>query len=101
MVDFDSTSAIEALAADIGENIYIDVAKWHLYLADAHLHTAVAEKVAPLLEKGTLSLEAVQKILSEIQVPLGGGKLTVSLADLVPATGQQSLLQLLQDLQEQ
>ncbi|MFM7450504.1 MAG: DUF3181 family protein, partial [Leptolyngbyaceae cyanobacterium] len=33
-----STSAdVEALAAEIGENIYIDIAKWHLYLSDAHL----------------------------------------------------------------
>jgi len=54
-----STQDIEALAAKIGENVYIDVAKWHLYLNDAHLHTTVAEKVYPLLEDDSLSEDAV------------------------------------------
>ncbi|MGL6338716.1 MAG: DUF3181 family protein, partial [Waterburya sp.] len=36
-----TTQEIEALAAQIGENVYIDIAKWHLYLNDAHLHTLV------------------------------------------------------------
>ncbi|NET47260.1 MAG: DUF3181 family protein, partial [Merismopedia sp. SIO2A8] len=44
-----TTEAIEALAAEIGENIYIDVAKWHLYLRDAHLHTAIAEQIYPMV----------------------------------------------------
>ena len=46
------TRNIEKLAAEIGENIYIDVAKWHLYLAEAHLHTQLAEQLYPLLEGG-------------------------------------------------
>jgi hypothetical protein len=45
MANSQITQAVEALAAEIGENIYVDVAKWHLYLSDAHLHTTVAEKV--------------------------------------------------------
>ncbi|MFM6515410.1 MAG: DUF3181 family protein, partial [Microcystis panniformis] len=34
-----TTQDIENLAAQIGDNIYIDVAKWHLYLREAHLHS--------------------------------------------------------------
>jgi Protein of unknown function (DUF3181). len=40
-----TTQAIESLAAEIGENVYIDIAKWHLYLSDAHLHTVVAQQL--------------------------------------------------------
>jgi hypothetical protein len=36
-----TAEAIERFAAEIGEQVYIDVAKWHLYLKDAHLHTAL------------------------------------------------------------
>jgi hypothetical protein len=49
MAKTNTTEAIEALAAEIGENIYIDVAKWHLYLREAHLHTTLAEQLYPLL----------------------------------------------------
>ena len=46
---------IEELAAEIGDKVYIDVAKWHLYLQDAKLHTLVAEQVYPLLTGGLTS----------------------------------------------
>jgi uncharacterized protein YbjT (DUF2867 family) len=94
-----STEAIEKLAAEIGENIYIDVAKWHLYLADAHLHTAVAERVYPLLEDRAISETAVVQILREIPVKIGGGKLEVSLADLLPMQSQVHLIDLLEEYQ--
>lgn len=94
-----STEAIENLAAEIGENIYIDVAKWHLYLSDAHLHTTVAERVYPLLEDKAVSEKAVMKILQEISVKLGGGKLEVSLADLLPMQSQVHLIDLLEEYQ--
>lgn len=93
-----TTQAIEGLAAEIGEQIYIDVAKWHLYLAEAHLHTTVAEQVHPLLDDG-LSSSAIAAILQNISVPLGGGKLNVSLADLIPESSQANLLTLLEEYQ--
>jgi hypothetical protein len=95
-----STEVIENLAAEIGENIYIDVAKWHLYLSDAHLHTTVAEQVYPLLEDKAVSEKAVMKILREIPVKLGGGKLEVSLADLLPMQSQVHLIDLLEEYQQ-
>ncbi len=95
-----STQELEALAAQIGENIYIDVAKWHLYLRDAHLHTVVAEKVYPLLERNALNEDAVTTILQEIPVKLGGGKTELALADLLPMQCLVNLLDLLEDYQK-
>ncbi len=92
-----STQQIEALAAEIGENIYIDVAKWHLYLAEAHLHTILAEKLYPLLEDDQLEEDGVVAILQEIPVKLGGGKKTLPLLDLLPMQCQVNLLDLLEE----
>jgi hypothetical protein len=93
------TEAIERLAAEIGENVYIDIAKWHLYLRDAHLHTAVAEKLYPLLTNNSLDEAAVLQILEGIPVKLGGGKREVPLADLIPTAGQVNLMDLLEEYQ--
>ena len=95
-----STQDIEALAAQIGENIYIDVAKWHLYLNDAHLHTVVAEKVYPMLEDKSLSEDGVMSILQGIPVKLGGGKTELSLDKLLPMQCKMSLLDLLEEYQK-
>jgi hypothetical protein len=88
---------IEALAAEIGENIYIDIAKWHLYLSDAHLHTVLAEKLYPLLEDDAVNESAVTKILQDIPVKLGGGKKELPLVDLLPMQCQVSLMDLLEE----
>jgi hypothetical protein len=95
-----SIPEIEALAAEIGENIYIDVAKWHLYLSQAQLHTPLAEKFYPLLEEESVSEEAVLKILRATPVVLGGGKIEISLADLLPTKCQVALLDLLEEFQK-
>ena len=95
-----TTPEIEALAAKIGENIYIDVAKWHLYLNDAHLHTVVAEKIYPILEDDSLSENAVTSILESIPVKLGGGKTELSLSELLPMQCQMTLIDLLEEYQK-
>ena len=94
-----STADIEALAAQIGENVYIDVAKWHLYLSDAHLHTVVAEKAYPLLESDSLSEDAITDILRSISVKLGGGNKELPLLDLLPMQSKVNLLDLLEEYQ--
>ena len=38
------------LAAEIGENIYMDIAKWHLRLDDAHLHKTSGRTTLPHAE---------------------------------------------------
>ena len=96
-----STQDIEALAAKIGENVYIDVAKWHLYLNDAHLHTVVAEKIYPVLEDNSLNEDSVMKVLQGITVKLGGGKTELSLDKLMPMQCQMTLVDLLEEYQKE
>jgi hypothetical protein len=95
-----STPEIEALAAQIGENVYIDVAKWHLYLSDAHVHTTIAEKVYPLLESNSLNEDAVTDILRGIPIKLGGGNRELPLLDLLPMQSKVNLLDLLEEYQK-
>lgn len=95
-----NTEAIEALAAEIGENIYIDVAKWHLYLSDAHLHTILAERLYPILLNNALNEDEVLATLREISVKLGGGRTELPLLDLLPVQCQVNLLDLLEDYQQ-
>ncbi|WP_030007353.1 DUF3181 family protein [Picosynechococcus sp. NKBG042902] len=95
-----STIQIEKLAAEIGENIYIDVSGWHLYLTDAHLHTTVAEKIFPAIEDRAVDEAKVMDVLRSIQVPLGGKQAFVTLAQLIPTAGQGDLLKLLEDYQD-
>lgn len=99
MATANTSEAIEALAAEIGENIYIDVAKWHLYLREAHLHTVLAEQLYPLLTSGTVEEDRVVRILQNIPVKLGGGKREVPLADLLPMQCQVNLMDLLEEYQ--
>ncbi len=99
MAKTNTTEAIEALAAEIGENVYIDVAKWHLYLSDAHLATVVAERVYPLLTNNTLDESKVVQILEDIQVQLGAGKRQVPLIDLLPTSCQVNLMDILEEYQ--
>jgi hypothetical protein len=96
---YTSSEAIEKLAAAIGENVYIDVAKWHLYLRDAHLHTLLAEQFYPLLTKGMPSEDEVLGLLQKTSVKLGGGKLEVPLADLLPMQSQVHLMDVLEEFQ--
>ena len=91
-----SSRQIEELAAEIGQEVYIDVAKWHLYLADAKLHTVVAEKVMPLVEDGTVTEDTVTEALQQIPVKLGGGRTELSLFDLLPMQGILTLLDVLE-----
>ncbi len=101
MANSNTTQEIEALAAEIGDKIYIDVAKWHLYLSDAHLHTTVAEQVYPLLENKSLSEEQVKNILQRISVPIGEGRSELPLFSLLPRQALTDLMELLEKSQKQ
>jgi hypothetical protein len=95
-----SSTDREALTAEIGKNIYIDVAKWHLYLAEAHLDTALAERLTPLLFEANIDEQQVMQVLSAMLVPLGGGKRELPLSDLMPMQSQVNLIDLLEDFQK-
>jgi hypothetical protein len=99
MASANSTERVEALAAEIGENIYIDIAKWHLYLGDAKLHTVLAEKLLPMVVDNTISEDSVIKVLQDIPIKLGGGRRTLPLADLLPMQCQVNLIDLLEEHQ--
>ena len=99
MSDASTARAMEALAAAIGDKVYLDVAKWHLYLGDAKLHTPLAEKLYPLMIKDDVTEASVANILSSMSVALGGGQKTVTLADLIPAAGKADLLEAIADYQ--
>ncbi len=101
MASPNTTEAIEHLAARIGETVYIDVAKWHLYLSDAKLHTTVAERLFPLCAEGQLDEDRVLEILRGLTVKLGGGKRELPLADLLPMQCQVDLMDLLEDYQRE
>ena len=90
---------IEDLAADIGKDVYIDVAKWHLYLSDAHLHTTIAEKMATLIEDDDISDGSVQAVLKQISIQLGGGKKELPLIDLIPMQALVALMDILEEHQ--
>lgn len=99
MSDAATARAIESLAAAIGDKVYIDVAKWHLYLGDAKLHTPLAEKLYSLVVADKVTDAAVADALASTSVALGGGQKTVTLADLIPAAGKANLLEAIADYQ--
>lgn len=99
MATKNSSETVEALASEIGDNVYIDIAKWHLYLRDAHLHTIVAEKLYPLVTKQSANESNVLEALKSISVKLGGGKREIPLLDLIPSDGQVNLMDILEEFQ--
>jgi hypothetical protein len=101
MAKTNTTELLEALAAEIGENVYIDIAKWHLYLSDAKLHTAVAEQLYPLITTNSVTEDQVIKVLESIHVKIGGGKKELSLIDLLPLQCQVNLVDILEKYQRE
>ncbi|MCF2971558.1 DUF3181 family protein [Synechococcus sp. Nb3U1] len=97
MVTMPSNAELEQLAATIGAEVYIDVARWHLYLRDAHLHTLLAEQLAPQVMTGKVDEAAVTQVLQGIPVKLGGGRKELPLADLLPMQSLLNLLDVLED----
>jgi hypothetical protein len=93
-----NSERIEQLAAAIAEDVYIDIAKWHLYLNDAHLHRPLAEKFYPMLINGITSGD-VSKVLRETAIAIGGGKREIPLIDLISSSCQQRLLTILEEFE--
>jgi hypothetical protein len=93
-----TSERIEQLAAAIAEDVYIDIAKWHLYLNDAHLHRPLAEKFYPMILAGIRAAD-VSKVLNETKIAIGGGKITIALSDLIPNACQNRLLTILEEFE--
>lgn len=94
-----TTEVIEELAAEIGENVYLDIAKWHLFLSNAHLHTLLAEQLYPILSAKSLDEDRVLHILQSIPVKIGSGKKEVPLIDFMPMQCQVTLMDILEKYQ--
>ncbi|HLO84737.1 MAG TPA: DUF3181 family protein [Nostocaceae cyanobacterium] len=101
MVRTNTTEILEALASDIGENVYIDISKWHLYLADAKLHTIVAEQLYPLITSKSVNEDRVIQVLESIPVKIGGGRRELALIDLLPLQCQVNLVDILEKYQRE
>ncbi|MUG95920.1 DUF3181 family protein [Scytonema sp. UIC 10036] len=102
MAKANTTELLEALAAEIGDNVYIDIAKWHLYLSNAKLHTVVAEKVYPLITaKKPVEENDVIQVLESIPVKIGGGRRELPLIDLLPLQCQVNLVDILEKYQRE
>ena len=101
MAQPNTSELMEAIAADIGENVYLDIAKWHLYLSDAHLHTVVAEQLYPIITSNSLDEDRVLSILQAIPVKIGGGKREIPLVDLLPMQCQVNLMDIVEKYQRQ
>ncbi len=93
-----TSERVEQLAAAIAEEVYIDIAKWHLYLNDAHLHRPLAEKFYPLLPNGITSAD-VAKVLNGTMIAIGGGKHEIPLSDFIPNSCQNRLLSILEEFE--
>lgn len=96
-----NSEAIESLAAEIGENIYMDIANWHLYLGDAKFHTVLAEQIYPMLSDGVPPSDRVTEMLQGISVKLGEGKRELPLTDLLPRQCQSRLMEVLEEFQRE
>lgn len=94
-----TTEVIEAMASEIGENVYMDIAKWHLYLSDAHLHTQLAEQLYPILTAKSLDEDRVLHILQSIPIKIGAGKKEVPLLEFLPMQCQVNLMDILEKYQ--
>ena len=101
MAQPNTSELMEAIAADIGENVYLDIAKWHLYLSDAHLHTVVAEQLYPVITSNSFDEDRVLGILQAIPVKIGGGKKEIPLVDLLPMQCQVNLMDIVEKYQRQ
>jgi hypothetical protein len=102
MAKANTTELLEALAAEIGDNVYIDIAKWHLYLSNAKLHTVVAEQLYSLITANKpVEENEVIRVLESIPVKIGGGKRELPLIDLLPLQCQVNLVDILEKYQRE
>ncbi|MDX2253918.1 MAG: DUF3181 family protein [Pseudanabaenaceae cyanobacterium bins.39] len=93
-----TSEQIEQLAAAIAEDVYLDIAKWHLYLNDAHLHRPLAEKFYAMLPSGVGASE-VKQVLQTTMLTVGGGKREIPLIDLIPDSCQKRLVDILENFE--
>lgn len=90
-----TTETLEQLAAELGESLYLDIAKWHLPLNTAKLHLPLAEKLYVLILENRLTDADVTEVLRDFPIAVGGGRGQVPMLDLLPRACQADLMDLL------
>lgn len=89
-----SDESTNSLASRIGEEVYIDIASWHVYLRDVQkLHIAVA---AAIRQEG-YSRDTIAHILQRIPISCGNGKTQLSLFDCIPEPCIQDMVDLAEE----
>jgi len=97
-----SRSPYEELSSKIGDQCYIDVQGWHLYLKDVKIAPgapvtmadALAEKLGSTMQGQGFSQSMLDSLMSQVPVKLGQGKATLPLADVMPSRGLQDLAEI-------
>ncbi|WP_448381141.1 DUF3181 family protein [Gloeomargarita sp.] len=99
-VDPQATEVIERLAAELGDRVYMDIARWHLYLREARLDKILAQRLYEQAQKGPVREEDALGLLREIMVDIGGGRRQIPLLDLVPVQGQLAYMDIVEAFQQ-
>jgi hypothetical protein len=92
---------IEALAEQLGDRFYLDLEKWHLYLKDAKLQGVLAERLYALIEEKRVNVKAIEEVLQDVRVTVGGGRNQISLLHFLPVGTEKAMLEVLQTLQDE
>lgn len=95
--DGKKAGAFDGLARPLGDDVYVDVQGWKLYLRDltaaegVKMNVALANALGPMVLKGGYDEREVADLLRQVGVKLGGGKVQLPLADLIPSYPAQDL----------
>lgn len=95
-------SAFKDLAHKIGNDVYIDVNGWHLFLKDVSsgpdlkMHQALAQQIGVQASSGKLDLK---ELLEKVPVKIGDGKTKVSLYDAIPSAIYGDLERIVEDFE--
>jgi hypothetical protein len=89
-----SAGDLKDLEVALADRLYLQVARWHLYLGDAGLAQALAIECAARLDQGTAV--CARQALEAVQVPIGGGGTRLPLARLIPADQLRDLEEVLE-----
>ena len=89
-----------------GHDVYIDVSGWHLFLKEAKaakgltIAQALAQQFGEDISGGQYDSSKIEQVLQKVPIKLGGGKVTVSLYELLPSACLKDLENILSDFEK-
>ncbi|KAG1655529.1 hypothetical protein FOA52_000009 [Chlamydomonas sp. UWO 241] len=95
-------SPYDELASEIGKQIYVDLAGWHLYSRDMtatqgmKMDQALARQLGPKAAE-RLRESDIEAVLKKIPIKAGAGKLQVSLFEIMPSMCVGDLTRIVED----